>query len=441
MKDILDRIADSSPNESSDELICRLRDCAHEIEAIRAALASRPDAQADERGVFEDVRPLVNEWIASRGTSMDGAAYGAAIELAAFVAARAAAPQADERGAVEIFSKLHKFLNAAGAEGLVLDGIDGGDLFMSIFDADGNVSDRVFSSKVRALAFQELFEFQEATGFDTAEEYRAAAPQAEAAQGVPLDVEIRPIVMAGSPNACQVWLRHANGQRFAVGNSHETRADGEWFADQLRKALAAPSPDREQVGETAECCDTPSYCSSVRRCTAQDASPSRECGERHLSNFERTVLEYIAFNEGFINTRMKAREMLDGTSECGEQHVASAPIAAWLHVFSIPGKRTEFASIARDVDIPEDFVRANQKGLVTHVAEPLYRRLAPTLSDSNPTAESPRWYSVDEIRSRLKSMDYCDEIANELSTWLTTEMQLAFNKGFEKGRAPLEKGT
>jgi len=35
MKDILDRIADSSPNESSHELICRLRDCAREIEALR----------------------------------------------------------------------------------------------------------------------------------------------------------------------------------------------------------------------------------------------------------------------------------------------------------------------------------------------------------------------------------------------------------------------
>ena len=65
------------------------------LNAAEAALASRPDAQADERGEFEDVRPLVNEWIASRGTSMDGAAYGAAIELAAFVAARAAAPQAE----------------------------------------------------------------------------------------------------------------------------------------------------------------------------------------------------------------------------------------------------------------------------------------------------------------------------------------------------------
>lgn len=51
-KDILERIEGSSPNESSHELICRLRDCAHEIEALRSALASRPDAQADERGAL-----------------------------------------------------------------------------------------------------------------------------------------------------------------------------------------------------------------------------------------------------------------------------------------------------------------------------------------------------------------------------------------------------
>jgi hypothetical protein len=37
MKDILDRIAGSSPNESSHELFCRLHDCAHEIELLRHA--------------------------------------------------------------------------------------------------------------------------------------------------------------------------------------------------------------------------------------------------------------------------------------------------------------------------------------------------------------------------------------------------------------------
>lgn len=37
MKDILERIEDSSQNESSHELICRLRDCADEIKKLRAS--------------------------------------------------------------------------------------------------------------------------------------------------------------------------------------------------------------------------------------------------------------------------------------------------------------------------------------------------------------------------------------------------------------------
>lgn len=83
---------------------------------------------------------------------------------------------------------------------------------------------------------------------------------------------------------------------------------------------------------------------------APDALPFRECGEkkpagpadqaiyqaiadnytresaelgRPLSDFERVVLEYIAFNDGFINTRIRARQMLDGVG--GERQGASAP--------------------------------------------------------------------------------------------------------------------
>jgi len=50
MKDILERIADSSPNESSHELICRLRDCANEIEKLRD-LRPTPAAYADLQGL------------------------------------------------------------------------------------------------------------------------------------------------------------------------------------------------------------------------------------------------------------------------------------------------------------------------------------------------------------------------------------------------------
>lgn len=44
MKDILERIAESSYTESSHELCCRLSDCAHEITSLRGALAVHPGA-------------------------------------------------------------------------------------------------------------------------------------------------------------------------------------------------------------------------------------------------------------------------------------------------------------------------------------------------------------------------------------------------------------
>lgn len=39
-----------------------------------------------------------------------------------------------------VISQLRKFLNQAGAEGLVLDGVDGGDLFMSVFNFEDKIS-------------------------------------------------------------------------------------------------------------------------------------------------------------------------------------------------------------------------------------------------------------------------------------------------------------
>ena len=45
----------------------------------------------------------------------------------------------------------------------------------------------------------------------------------------------------------------------------------------------------------------------------------------------------------------------------------------------------------------------------------------------------PRWYTVEEITHYLKCMNYSDHIAAELATWFTRHLQLAFDKGFEKG--------
>lgn len=53
----------------------------------------RTETQPDERAALDNVKPLVDQWIRSRATSMNGDSYAAALQLAAHVAARAAAPQ------------------------------------------------------------------------------------------------------------------------------------------------------------------------------------------------------------------------------------------------------------------------------------------------------------------------------------------------------------
>lgn len=77
------------------------------IEEARAYLSASA-APAEGREAVDDVASLVDEWIRSRGTSMDGESYAAAVQLAAFIKTRApTAPQAattagavDEREAI-----------------------------------------------------------------------------------------------------------------------------------------------------------------------------------------------------------------------------------------------------------------------------------------------------------------------------------------------------
>lgn len=46
-----------------------------------------------------------------------------------------------------IITKLRRFLNQAGANGLILDDVDGGDLFMAIFNFEDKISPR-FAAEV-----------------------------------------------------------------------------------------------------------------------------------------------------------------------------------------------------------------------------------------------------------------------------------------------------
>ncbi|AJY38376.1 hypothetical protein I6G56_26845 [Burkholderia humptydooensis] len=45
--------------------------------------------------MLTEMEPIVSQWIRERGTSMDGASYAAALELAAYVAARRTTPDRD----------------------------------------------------------------------------------------------------------------------------------------------------------------------------------------------------------------------------------------------------------------------------------------------------------------------------------------------------------
>ncbi|WP_321829528.1 hypothetical protein [Burkholderia cenocepacia] len=45
--------------------------------------------------MLSEMEPIVSQWIRERGTCMDGASYAAALELAAYVAARRTTPDRD----------------------------------------------------------------------------------------------------------------------------------------------------------------------------------------------------------------------------------------------------------------------------------------------------------------------------------------------------------
>lgn len=73
---------------------------------------------------------------------------------------------------------------------------------------------------------------------------------------------------------------------------------------------------------------------------------------------------------------------------------------AWIHTFSVPGKSTHFASLAREEDPPEDFSRAKEKGLVKHTVEPLY--LKGTSSETTAPAQDDDW---PEVMSAVQDVD------------------------------------
>ncbi|MCA8427819.1 hypothetical protein LGN30_32035 [Burkholderia seminalis] len=57
------------------------------------------------RDMLKEVEPIVAQWIRERGTFMDGASYGAALELAAYVSARRTTPDREAWQPIETAPK------------------------------------------------------------------------------------------------------------------------------------------------------------------------------------------------------------------------------------------------------------------------------------------------------------------------------------------------
>ncbi|MPV69423.1 DUF551 domain-containing protein [Burkholderia sp. BE17] len=63
-----------------------------------------------------EMEPIVSQWIRERGTCMDGASYAAALELAAYVAARRTTPNSEAW--ISVDEKLPTFNRKAGSLGV-----------------------------------------------------------------------------------------------------------------------------------------------------------------------------------------------------------------------------------------------------------------------------------------------------------------------------------
>ena len=75
------------------------------------------------------------------------------------------------------------------------------------------------------------------------------------------------------------------------GHDHVTPFD-QFLYGSLAQQPAAPSG--EAVGDVSGCCDTPAFCSSVRRCTAKDAAPQQPAGVGRVCSEDILWCEDIA---------------------------------------------------------------------------------------------------------------------------------------------------
>lgn len=239
-------------------------------DAWKAALASRPDAQESlaSENVAKDSPPKVSQGLAQADERGERQASMTAYEQECQEMAAEGIKYWNDR-----YEGLLASVKRAAPQAATMNGIpatlrhDEGAIARCSYCGRYSIDPKTLSDRQPACDCGERYGWSgsfEKPGRDAKwnGEAPTTAPQAEAAQGVAegyalVPIELTPeMVKAGSTSG-------GLGMDF-----HEWmgRIKHAW----RHMLAAAPSPDREQVGEAADCCDTPSYCSSVRRCTAKD---------------------------------------------------------------------------------------------------------------------------------------------------------------------------
>lgn len=116
----------------------------------------------------------------------------------------------------------------------------------------------------------------------------------------------------------------------------------------------------QAVADYRDCCDTPAYCSSVRRCTAKDAAPPPSVTQDEIAEFNRAIqrtgpdnpMNACRFRATCLEL-MRDAERYQWLRECAWLHTEAAPACA---IFGVDGSMLRSID-GSDLDVAIDQAR------------------------------------------------------------------------------------
>lgn len=267
-------------------------------------------------------------------------------------------------------------------------------------------------------------------------------------------------------------------------------ADGRFLADEVSTATPASAGERaafEIVGATAalqECVDAAdawhiisdaedaedidpiertmaasrrvaAFESARKLLARRTSSPAASTTVAPLDDARKCLMDVLSHHDDFEKA---CRALKDAASDDGNGSEASY----WLDRIDVLGRiktQAEHAltAVAQPIPAPRDSAGAEFESWIATLlgvgeGEQFRDRICTAIKTLKVRASyatetcvegvrpvPPRWYSRDEIVHALKNMNYHETIALELADWFVRHLQLAFNKGFEKGaRTPVQ---